>query len=119
MRCVNMDFYDFSNLWIPNTKTLYRPVQLFEPKTLIIVPIYVVCRLHGIKVDIPILYLKEQDQKIIIIQVRSVFHYGLSYFGFYNLELAGSSHEKVSRSAHNPTKTLGLRLKRERWRVHS
>ena len=54
-----MDFHDFSNLWIQNTKTLYRPVQLFEPKTLIIVPIYFICRVHGIKVDIRILYLKE------------------------------------------------------------
>ena len=59
MRCVNMDFHDFSNLWIPNTKTLYRAVQLFEPKTLIIVPIYFLYHLHGIKVDVRVLYLKQ------------------------------------------------------------
>ena len=92
---------------------------MFEQKPSIIVPIYFVCRLHGIKVDIPILYLNEKDKKIIIIQVLRVFRYGLSYFGFYNLELAGSSHEKVSRSAHNHKKRLGLRLERESWRVHS
>ena len=59
MRCVNMDFYHFSNLWIANTKTLYRLVQLFEPKTSIIVQIYFLYRLHGIKVDVRVLYLKQ------------------------------------------------------------
>ena len=59
MRCVNMDFHDFSNLWIPNTKTLYRPVQLFEPKTSINVQIYFLYRLHGIKVGVRVLYLKQ------------------------------------------------------------
>ena len=59
MRCVNMDFHDFSNLWIPNTKTLYRAVQLFEPKTLITIPFYFLCRIRGIKVDVPVLYLKQ------------------------------------------------------------
>ena len=103
MRCVNMDFHDFSNLWIPNTKTLYRAVQLFEPKTLIIVRFYFLYHLHGIKVDVCVLYLKQQDPKIIIIQVLRLFRYALSYFGFYTLEQAGSSQERVSGSAQNPT----------------
>ena len=109
-----MDFHDFSNLWIPNTKSLYRPVQLFDQKPSIIVPIYFLCRLHGIKVDVCVLYLNQYDRIIIIIQVLRVFRNSLLYFGLYTLDLAGSLHKRVSESAQNPTKTLGLRLERER-----
>ena len=57
-RWVTMDFHDGSNLGIPNTKSLYRPIQLSEPKTSINVPLSFVRRLHGIIVDIHVLYLK-------------------------------------------------------------
>ena len=53
-----MDFHDGTNLGIPNTKTLYRPDQLSEPKTSINIPLSFVRRLHGITVYICILYLK-------------------------------------------------------------
>ena len=53
-------------------------------------------------------------EKRIIIQVLRVFRHSLLYFGLYTLDLAGSSHKRVSESAQNPTKTIGLRLEGER-----
>ena len=47
MHCVNMDFHDFSNLWIPNTQTLYKTVPLYIPKTSVNVPISSGCCLLG------------------------------------------------------------------------
>ena len=94
--------------------TLYRPVQLSVPKTSTNIPFSFVRPLHDIRVDVCVLYLKHKDQKIIIIQVLRVFRYALLYFGLYTLDLAGSSHKRVSENAQNSKKTLGLRLERER-----
>ena len=113
-----MDFHDCSNLSIPNTMTLYRPVQLSEPKNSTNILISFVHHVHGIRVDVCVLYLKHQDRKRIFIQVLGVFRYALLYFGLYTLDLAGSSHKRVPESAQNPTKTLGLRLERERQILH-
>ena len=52
-----MDFHDGSNLGIPNTKSLYRPVQLSEPKTSTNVPISSGRLLIGIRDYIGVLYL--------------------------------------------------------------
>ena len=114
-----MDIHDFSNLSSPNSMTLYRHVQFFEPKTSTNIPISFVRLLHGIRVYVCVLYLKHQDRKRIIIQVLRVFRYSLLYFGLYTLGLAGSSQKRVSESAQNPTKTLGFRLERERQILNS
>ena len=94
--------------------TLYRPVQLSGPKNSTNIPISFVSRVHGIRIDVCVLYLNQYDRIIIIIQVLRVFRYALLYFSLYTLDQAGSSHKRVSESAQNPTKTLGLRLERER-----
>ena len=65
------------NLWLPNTKTLYWPVNFLEPKTSINIPFPSGRGLLGIKVDILFLYLKHHDQKIIITQFRLFFHHAL------------------------------------------
>ena len=113
-----MDFHVCSNLSIPNTMTLYRPIQLSVPKTSTNIPISFVRLLHGIRFDVCVLYLKHQDRKRIIIQVLGVFRYALLYFGLYTHDLAGSLHKRVSETAQNPTKTIGLRLERERQILH-
>ena len=113
-----MDIHDCPNLSSPNTMTLYRHVQFFEPKTSTNIPISFVRLLHGIRVDVCVLYLKHQDRKRIIIQVLRVFRYALLYFGLYTHDLAGSLHKRVSETAQNPTKTIGLRLERERQILH-
>ena len=92
------------NLWLPNTKTHYWPVNFLEPKTSINFPFPSGRGLLGIKVDILFLYLKHHERKIIITQCRSIFHHALPYFRLCTLVLGRSSHERVSRSAHNPPK---------------
>ena len=114
-----MNFHNFSKLSIRNTMTLYRHVQLSEPKTSTNISISFVHRLHGIRVYVCVLYLKHQDRKRIFIQVLGVFDKALLYFGLYTLDLAGSSHKRVSESAQNPIKTLGLRLERDRQILQS
>ena len=61
------------NLWLPNTKTLYWPVNFLQPKTSINFPFPSGRGLLGIKVYIRFLYLKHHDQKIIITQFRLFF----------------------------------------------
>ena len=89
------------------------------PKTSVHVPIFSGRRLLGIRDNIGVLYLSHLYGKIGIPQVLFVFHLALSYFDFDTLELVGTSNERVTGSAQNHQKILGLTLDRERKRIHS
>ena len=58
-------------------------------------------------------------KNVSIPQVLLVFDHALSCFYFDTLELVGTSHERVTGSAQNHAKILGLTLDRERKRIHS
>ena len=44
-------------------------------------------------------------------EVLRVFRYALLYFGLYTLDLAGSSHKRVSESAQNPNKNTRFEVR--------
>ena len=94
------------------------PVHLSEPKTSINIPISSGDHLLGLRFDLGVLYLSNQDLKMIIPQAV-MFNCALSYFDDDTLELTGISHERVSGSAQNHPKTNGSRLDRERKRILS